>query len=128
MRVALESVKDIYKSAKYAGVGCGIKSTGIGNGAVESGYMIIRVVEGPRLEILNGYTEMGQGVFTTVRQAVVEETGLSPDIMTVRWDKEMGAKCGEAWASRATTLSCAAATARWAKTCRRLEGAAARKA
>ena len=52
---------------------------------------------------------MGQGVFTTVRQAVCEETGLSPDIMTVRWDKEMGAKCGETWASRATTLSCAAA-------------------
>ena len=109
MRVALESVKDIYKNAKYAGLGCGIKSTGIGNGAIESGYSIIRVLDGPRLEILNGYTEMGQGVFTTVRQAVVEETGLSPDIMTVRWDKEIGAKCGEAWASRATTLSCAAA-------------------
>src|ERR1700676_4995011 len=29
--------------------------------------------------------------------------------MTVRWDKELGAKCGETWASRATTLSCAAA-------------------
>jgi CO/xanthine dehydrogenase Mo-binding subunit/aerobic-type carbon monoxide dehydrogenase small subunit (CoxS/CutS family) len=109
MRVALEAVKDIYKGAKYKGLGCGIKSTGIGNGAVESGNAIIRVVEGPRLEILNGYTEMGQGVFTTVRQAVCEETGLSPDIMSVRWDREMGAKCGEAWASRATTLSCAAA-------------------
>ena len=109
MRVALESVKDIYKSAKYAGLGCGIKSTGIGNGAVEGGYSTIRVVDGPRLDILNGYTEMGQGVFTTVRQAVCEETGLSPDIMSVRWDREMGAKCGEAWASRATTLSCAAA-------------------
>jgi xanthine dehydrogenase molybdenum-binding subunit len=108
MRVALESVKDIYKSAKYAGLGCGIKSTGIGNGAIESGHSIIRVLEGPRIEILNGYTEMGQGVFTTVRQAVCEETGLSPDIMSVRWDREIGAKCGEAWASRATTLSCAA--------------------
>ena len=38
MRVALEAVKDIYKNAKYAGLGCGIKSTGIGNGTVESGY------------------------------------------------------------------------------------------
>src|SRR6266550_1116683 len=109
MRVALEAVKDIYKSAKYVGIGCGIKSTGIGNGAIESGHIIIRVIEGGRLEILTGYTEMGQGVFTTVRQAVCEETGLSPDKMTVHWDKEMGAKCGEAWASRATTLSCAAA-------------------
>jgi CO/xanthine dehydrogenase Mo-binding subunit/aerobic-type carbon monoxide dehydrogenase small subunit (CoxS/CutS family) len=109
MRVALDAVKDIYKKAKYAGVACGIKSTGIGNGAVESGYLTIRVLEGPRLEVLTGYTEMGQGVFTTVRQAVCEETGLSPEIMTVRWDRELGAKCGEAWASRATTLSCAAA-------------------
>lgn len=109
MRVALDAVKDIYKSAKYAGVACGIKSTGIGNGAVESGYLIIRVLDGPRLEVLTGYTEMGQGIFTTVRQAVCEETGISPDIMTVRWDRKLGAKCGEAWASRATTLSCAAA-------------------
>src|ERR1700736_2021145 len=109
MRQALQSVKDIYKNAKYVGIGCGIKSTGIGNGAIESGHIIIRVIDGGRLEILTGYTEMGQGVFTTVRQAVYEETGLSPDIMSVRWDKELGAKCGEAWASRATTLSCAAA-------------------
>lgn len=109
MRVALDAVKDIYRSSKYAGVACGIKSTGIGNGAIESGYLTIRVLEGPRLEVLTGYTEMGQGVFTTVRQAVCEETGLSPDLMTVRWDRELGAKCGEAWASRATTLSCAAA-------------------
>ena len=29
--------------------------------------------------------------------------------MTIRWDKELGEKCGETWASRATTLSCAAA-------------------
>ena len=46
MRVALESVKDIYKSAKYEGLGCGIKSTGIGNGTVEGGYLIIRVARG----------------------------------------------------------------------------------
>ena len=105
----LQAVKDIYKSAKYAGIGCGIKSTGIGNGTIDSGHAMIRVLEGGRLEVLTGYTEMGQGVFTTIRQAVCEETGLSPDIMTVGWDQALGAKCGETWASRATTLSCAAA-------------------
>src|SRR5947207_4864361 len=52
---------------------------------------------------------MGQGVYTATLQAVSEETGLSPDIMSIRWDKELGEKCGETWASRATTLSCAAA-------------------
>jgi xanthine dehydrogenase molybdenum-binding subunit len=40
---------------------------------------------------------------------VCEETDLSPDKIEVVWDREMGNKCGETWASRATTLSCAAA-------------------
>ena len=108
IRRSLEAVRDVYKRAKYAGIGCGIKSTGIGNGTIDSGHALIRVLEGGRLEVMTGYTEMGQGVFTAVRQAVCEETGLSPEIMTVHWDKDLGAKCGETWASRATTLSCAA--------------------
>ena len=109
LRRSLEAVKDIYRNAKYAGIGCGIKSTGIGNGTIDSGHAAIRVLEGGRLDVQTGYTEMGQGLFTTIRQAVCEETGLSPEIMDVRWDKALGAKCGETWASRATTLSCAAA-------------------
>ena len=109
IRETLNAVKDVYKSAKYKGIGCGIKSTGLGNGTIEGGHITIRVVEGPRLEILNGYTEMGQGVYTATMQAVCEETGLPADIMTVAWDKELGEKCGETWASRGTTLSCAAA-------------------
>jgi selenium-dependent xanthine dehydrogenase len=108
LRRSLEAVKEIYKNSKYAGIGCGIKSTGIGNGTIDSGHALIRVLAGGRLEVLTGYTEMGQGVFTTIRQAVCEETGLAPEIIEVRWDKALGAKCGETWASRATTLSCAA--------------------
>ena len=109
LRRSLEAVKDIYKGAKYAGIGCGIKSTGIGNGTVDSGHVLIRVVDGRRVEILTGYTELGQGLFTTIPQAVCEETGLPLETMTIRWDKDLGTKCGETWASRATTLSCAAA-------------------
>jgi xanthine dehydrogenase molybdenum-binding subunit len=129
-RATLEAVKDVYKRAKYKGIACGVKSTGLGNGTIEGGYIKIRVVHasggvpaasddgrGPRavvnaharLEILNGYTELGQGVYTATIQAVCEETGLPAERMTVRWDKELGEKCGETWASRGTTLSCAAA-------------------
>ena len=108
-RVALDAVRDVYKKAKHKGIACGIKSTGLGNGTTEGGYIKIKVVAGGRLEIFNGYTEMGQGVFTATAQAVSEETGLPVDLMTVKWDKELGEKCGETWASRATTLSCAAA-------------------
>jgi xanthine dehydrogenase molybdenum-binding subunit len=119
MRESLEAVKSIYKSAKYKGIGCGIKSTGLGNGTVEGGYIVIRVVQvpgagasgegGPGVEILNGYTEMGQGIYTATLQTVCEETGLSPSVMKVLWDKGLGNKCGETWASRGTTLSVAAA-------------------
>jgi CO/xanthine dehydrogenase Mo-binding subunit/aerobic-type carbon monoxide dehydrogenase small subunit (CoxS/CutS family) len=109
LRRSLEAVKEVYKNSKYVGIGCGIKSTGIGNGTVDSGHILIRVLEGSRVEILTGYTELGQGLFTTIRQAVCEETGLSPEVMAVHWDKDLGVKCGETWASRATTLSCAAA-------------------
>ncbi len=109
IRETLESVKSVYKSAKYKGIGCGIKSTGLGNGTIEGGYIRLRVLPGPRIEILNGYTEMGQGVYTATIQAVCEETGLPADMITIRWDKELGERCGETWASRATTLSCAAA-------------------
>jgi CO/xanthine dehydrogenase Mo-binding subunit/aerobic-type carbon monoxide dehydrogenase small subunit (CoxS/CutS family) len=108
-RLTLEAVKDVYKKAKYKGIACGIKSTGLGNGTIEGGYITIRVVDGPRLEILNGYTELGQGVYTATMQAVAEETGLPTDLMSVTWDAELGEKCGETWASRGTTLSCAAA-------------------
>src|SRR6185436_8166562 len=105
----LTAVKDVYKQAKYKGIGCGIKSTGLGNGTIEGGHIKMRVLEGGRLEILNGYTEMGQGIYTATMQAVSEETHLPTEIMTVSWDKELGEKCGETWASRGTTLSCAAA-------------------
>jgi len=108
-RATLDVVKDIYKSAQCRGIACGVKSTGLGNGTIEGGYIKIRVVEGGRLEIFNGYTEMGQGVYTATMQAVCEETGLQADIMTVKWDPDLGEKCGETWASRGTTLSCAAA-------------------
>jgi xanthine dehydrogenase molybdenum-binding subunit len=112
MRASLEAVKNLYKTAKYRGIGCGIKSTGLGNGTTEGGYITIRVLDGdkgPSLEILNGYTEMGQGIFTATMQAVCEETGLPSSIMHVRWDEALGRKCGETWASRGTTLSMAAA-------------------
>ena len=109
IRETLDVVKSVYKSAKFKGIGCGIKSTGLGNGTIEGGYIKIRVLPGPALEILNGYTEMGQGVYTATMQAVCEETGLPAEIMTVKWDAELGEKCGETWASRGTTLSCAAA-------------------
>ncbi len=104
IRQTLEAVKDVYRNAKYAGIACGIKNTGIGNGMEDAGRLIIRVEEGSRLEILTGSTEMGQGLFTILRQVVCEETGLDPEIMSVRAVSRPDVECGMTTASRATAL------------------------
>jgi xanthine dehydrogenase molybdenum-binding subunit len=108
IRQTLDAVKEVYKSARYAGIGCGIKNTGIGNGMEDPGRLLIRVLDGGKLEILTGYTEMGQGLFTILRQVVNEETGLDPDIMSVRTASDPRVLCGMTTASRATALLTAA--------------------
>jgi selenium-dependent xanthine dehydrogenase len=105
----LQAVKDVYKSAKYVGIGCGVKSTGLGNGVRETGNVKISVLPGGRVAAYTGHTEMGQGLFTNLRQAIVEETGIAAENIDVGWAPELGAKSGETWASRGTTLTCAAA-------------------
>jgi xanthine dehydrogenase molybdenum-binding subunit len=109
VRRTLEAVKGVYKAhAGRAGIACGIKNTGIGNGMDDSGRLKIRVRDGGRLEIVSGYTEMGQGLFTILRQVVCEETGLSPALMTVRTAADPDVVCGMTTASRATALLTAA--------------------
>ena len=113
IRQTLEAVREVYKNslsngAQSVGIGCGIKNTGIGNGMDDSGRLLIRVLESGRLEILTGYTEMGQGLFTILRQVVHEETGLDPESMTCRTVSDARVLCGMTTASRATALLTAA--------------------
>ena len=67
------------------------------------------MLEDGRLDVFNGFTEMGQGIYTATLRSVCEETGLPARAIAVKWDKDLGEKCGETWASRGTTLSAAAA-------------------
>ena len=87
-----------------AGLACGIKNTGIGNGMVDDSEVKIEIVSGSKLVIHHGWTEMGQGVHTVARQVVCQETGLDPKIMEVRVDTASGARSGMTTASRATSL------------------------
>ena len=108
IRATLEAVREVYKEALAAGIACGIKNTGIGNGMADIGRVVIRVLEAGRIEVLTGYTEMGQGLHTILRQVVCHETGLTPDLMTVRTASLPEAECGMTTASRATALCTAA--------------------
>ena len=108
IRRTLEAVRDVYKGADKAGIACGIKNTGIGNGVDDIGRVLIEVGDDGRLRILTGFTEMGQGLHTILRQVVVEETGLDPGRMTVLTVSDPRVECGMTTASRATALCTAA--------------------
>jgi selenium-dependent xanthine dehydrogenase len=108
IRRTLEAVREQYRSARIAGIACGIKNTGIGNGLEDTGRVLIEVNEHGRLEILTGFTEMGQGLHTILRQVVHEETGLDPELMDVRTVSDPRVECGMTTASRATALCTAA--------------------
>jgi xanthine dehydrogenase molybdenum-binding subunit len=108
LRKTLEAVKEQFLAAKYAGIACGIKNVGIGNGMPDEGKAII-VVEAPdRISIRTGFTEMGQGYFTIQIQVAVEETGLSPDLFKPTTDTSVDVNCMQTTASRATVLGSAA--------------------
>lgn len=105
----LEAVREVYKNASRAGIACGIKNTGIGNGKADTGRVLLRVLEGKRIEALTGFTEMGQGLHTIVRQVICHETGLEPSIIEVKTVSKTEVECGMTTASRATALTTVAA-------------------
>jgi xanthine dehydrogenase molybdenum-binding subunit len=108
IKKTLLAVKEAYRSARYAGIACGIKNVGIGNGMPDPGKAQLRVEGNGTITIRTGYTEMGQGYFTTLIQTAVEETGLPPDTFTVTTDTSVDLDCGQTTGSRGTVLGCRA--------------------
>jgi selenium-dependent xanthine dehydrogenase len=106
LRKTLEAVKVAYKSARYAGIACGIKNVGIGNGMPDIGRAALTVEDERTVHIRTGFTEMGQGLFTICIQFAVEATGLPPKVFTkVSADTTLMLDCGQTTASRATVLA-----------------------
>ena len=104
VRASLEAVKEKFNNAKYAGISCGLKNTGIGNGMPDESTTKIRVIAADHIELCHGWTEMGQGVDTMAVQTFCEETGLPPAIVRVRTRTADEAPAGMTTASRATSL------------------------
>ncbi len=105
LRRTLEAVKQQYKQARYAGIACGIKNVGIGNGLPDIGRAALSVEHDNRVHIRTGFTEMGQGLFTVCIQFAVEATGLPPETFVVSTDTSLQLDCGQTTASRATVLA-----------------------
>ena len=104
LRKTLLAVKDAYKSARFAGIGCGVKNTGVGNGLAEYGRAVLRVGAGGTVTLFHPWTEMGQGVHTVLRQILCEELGIDPSLVSVEVDTRYELGCGQTTASRATVL------------------------
>ena len=115
LKKTLLAVKDVYRGAKYAGIACGIKNVGIGNGAEDGGRAMITVDEDGTVVVRSGFTEMGQGLFTVQLQTFCEETGINPRFVRVVTDTRYALDCAQTTGSRGTLLGCQAVKAACAK-------------
>ena len=106
LKQCLLEVKEPYfealASGRAVGIGCGIKNSGIGNGAEEWGRARLVVEENGSVSLYNGYTEMGQGLLTVLVQIATEITGLPPSIFNPKVDSTFELDCGQTTGSRAT--------------------------
>jgi xanthine dehydrogenase molybdenum-binding subunit len=106
IKKTLLAVKPYYDEAlrlkKAIGIGCGIKNSGIGNGAQEWGKCRLVVERDGTISLYNGYTEMGQGLLTVLIQFACEVTGLPPHLFHPKVDTSYALQCGQTTGSRAT--------------------------
>ena len=107
-RACLDAIRPAYDRAvadgRPAGLGLGLKNSGLGNGAVELARAIVRFREDGQVEVRHCWTEMGQGVHTVALQVAVEELGIDPARIEVVVDttRELGA--GQTTGSRGTLM------------------------
>jgi len=104
LKRTLLAVKEAYRGGRFAGIACGVKNVGIGNGMADEGKAVLRVESPERVTIRTGFTEMGQGYFTICIQTACQETGLPPSVFEPLTDTSVDVNCGQTTASRATVL------------------------
>ena len=105
LRRTLQAVKQHYYGAKIAGIACGIKNVGLGNGKIDRGRVRLDVGAGGSLTIRHGMTEMGQGLHTVAALLLCEAVGSRPTgPLAVEVATDAGLDCGMTTASRATVL------------------------
>ncbi len=104
VKETLLAVKPFYDKARFKGLACGIKNSGVGNGMADFSDVIIEIKSGNHVVLQHGWTEMGQGVHTVATQVLCEETGIHPEIIDVIADTSAGIPTGMTTSSRATAL------------------------
>ena len=104
LKKTLLAVKTQFQSAKYAGIACGLKNTGVGNGMIDDSEVRIEIISKDKVVISHGWSEMGQGVHNMAIQTFHQETGIDPLIVEVKVDTAAKLPTGMTTSSRATAL------------------------
>jgi len=104
LKKTLLSVKEQFQQAKFAGIACGLKNTGVGNGMIDDSEVKIEILSNKKIIINHGWSEMGQGVHNMAIQTLHQETGIDPEIIKVRVGTSAGLPTGMTTSSRATAL------------------------
>jgi xanthine dehydrogenase molybdenum-binding subunit len=104
LKQTLLAVRDAYRAEPRAGIACGVKNSGIGNGLAEYGRAILRPEGDGTLTLYHSWTEMGQGCHTVFAQLAATELGIPLDRVRVLVDTERQLDTGQTTASRATML------------------------
>ena len=109
LKKTLIAVREQYEQAKRegraVGIACGVKNSGLGNGAREVGRARLVVESGGTISLYNGFSEVGQGLLTILVQMAVEITGLDASRFVPKVDTKYALDCGQTTGSRATLLS-----------------------
>ncbi len=108
IRKTLLAVKERYYAARAegraVGVACGLKNSGLGNGAEEWGRCRLVVEVDGTISLYGGFTEMGQGLLTILVQCAVEVTGVPARLFSPKVDATFALGSGQTTGSRATLL------------------------
>lgn len=97
-------------TGRAAGIACGLKNSGLGNGVVEWGKARLVVEADGTVSLYNAYTEMGQGLLTVLTQFAAEVTGLPAGVFRPKVDSTFALGCGQTTGSRATLFAGRAVT------------------
>lgn len=101
----LEAIKPYYDAAKYVGIACAMKNSGVGVGLPDTGRVRLAVQNG-KLHIFAGASCIGQGLGTVLTQMVCDQTPLThEDIVYERANTYCAPDSGTTSGSRQTLFA-----------------------
>ena len=105
----LLAVKDAYDAARAqgraVGIACGIKNSGFGNGAIEYGKCRLVVQPDGTVDLLLGFTEMGQGLLTIADAVRRRGDGAAGGVFRPQVNSRFELGSGQTTGSRASLLA-----------------------